>query len=100
MDTISRKDAVKAICKTLGYGPFSNVHRALAAINALPAVDEWRAGYKAGIKAAAKALKADAKLCDCAALEANECGCGAWDDYKSISSARAVEIVRKLADTP
>ena len=60
---------------------------------------EWQAGYEAGIKAAAKALKADAKLCDCAALEERECACGAWDDYKSITSARAVEIVRKLADT-
>lgn len=57
---------------------------------------EWQAGYKAGVKAAAKALKADAKKCDCAALEANECACGAWDDYKSITSARAVEIVRAL----
>lgn len=56
----------------------------------------WQAGYKAGIEAAAKALEADARLCDCAALEANECACGAWDDYKSITSARAVEIVRKL----
>ena len=57
---------------------------------------EWQAGYEAGVEAAAKALKADAKLCDCAALEANECACGAWDDYKSITSARAVEIVLTL----
>ena len=60
---------------------------------------EWQAGYEAGVEAAAKALEADARLCDCAALEANECACGAWDDYKSITSTRAVEIVRKLADT-
>ena len=60
---------------------------------------EWQAGYEAGVEAAVKTLKDDAKLCDCAALEANECACGAWDDYKSITSARAVEIVRKLADT-
>lgn len=53
----------------------------------------------AAIEECAKALEADAKLCDCAALEANECACGAWDDYKSITSARAVEIVRKLADS-
>jgi hypothetical protein len=59
---------------------------------------EWQAGYEAGVEAAAKALKADAKLCDCAALEANECACGAWDDYKSITSARAVEIVRALKE--
>lgn len=57
---------------------------------------EWQAGYEAGVEAAVKALKADAKLCDCAALEANECACGAWDDYKSITSARAVEIVFAL----
>lgn len=60
---------------------------------------EWQAGYEAGVEAAAKALEDDAKLCDCAALEERECACGAWDDYKSITSARAVEIVRKLIDT-
>lgn len=57
---------------------------------------EWQAGYKAGIEDSAKALEDDAKRCDCAALEANECACGAWDDYKSITSARAVELVRAL----
>ena len=61
---------------------------------------EWQAGYEAGVEAAAKALEADAKLCDCAALEERECACGAWDDYKSITSARAVEIVRALATEP
>ena len=53
----------------------------------------------AAIEECAKALKADAKICDCFALEERECACGAWDDYKSISSAKAVEIVRALADT-
>ena len=57
---------------------------------------EWQAGYEAGVEAAAKALETDARLCDCAALEDRECACGAWDDYKSITSARAVEIVRAL----
>ena len=60
---------------------------------------EWQAGYGAGVEAAAKALEADAKLCDCAALDAYECACGAWDEYKSITSARAVEIVLALKDT-
>jgi len=60
---------------------------------------EWQAGYEAGVEAAAKALEADAKRCDCAARAANECACGAWDDYKSIPSARAVEIVRELKGT-
>ena len=57
---------------------------------------EWQAGYEAGIEACIKALEVDAKLCDCAALEERECACGAWDDYKSITSARAVEIVLAL----
>ena len=61
-------------------------------------VAEERAAFNAGIEAAAKALEADAKLCDCAALEANECACGAWDDYKSITSDRAIEIVRALKE--
>lgn len=53
-------------------------------------------GYDAGIEAAANALEADARLCDCAARKDCECACGAWDDYKSITSSRAVEIVRSL----
>jgi ferritin-like protein len=59
---------------------------------------EWQKGYYAGVEACVWALEADAKLCDCAALEANECACGAWDDYKSITSDRAVEIVRALQE--
>ena len=53
---------------------------------------------KEAIEECAKALEADAKKCDCAALEANECACGAWYDYKSITSDRAVEIVRALQE--
>ena len=60
---------------------------------------EWQAGYEAGVEASAKALEADARICDCAALEDRDCACGAWDDYKSITSARAVEIVRELKAT-
>lgn len=57
---------------------------------------EWQAGYEAGVEAAAKTLEADAKKCDCAARNEDECACGAWDDYKSITSERAVDIVRAL----
>lgn len=60
---------------------------------------EWQTRYKAGIETAVKALEDDAKKCDCFAFEERECGCGAWCEWKSITSARAVEIVRKLADT-
>jgi hypothetical protein len=60
---------------------------------------EWQAGYEAGVEACAKALEADARLCDCFALEERECGCGAWCEWKSITSARAVEIVRELKAT-
>ena len=59
---------------------------------------EWQSGYDAGIEAAAKALEDDAKKCDCAALEERECACGAWADYKTITSARAIEIVRALRE--
>jgi hypothetical protein len=51
---------------------------------------------EAVIEECAKALEDDAKQCDCAALEERECACGAWDDYKTITSARAAEIVRTL----
>jgi len=59
-------------------------------------VAEERAAFNAGIEAAANALEADAKKCDCFARNEGECGCGAWDDYKSITSERAVDIVRAL----
>ena len=59
---------------------------------------EWQSGYDAGIEAAAKALEDDAKKCDCAALEERECACGAWADYKTITSARGIEIVRALRE--
>ena len=52
------------------------------------------AGRLAGMEEAAVALEADAKLCDCSAYEENECACGAWCEWKTITSARAVEIVR------
>jgi len=57
---------------------------------------EWQSGYKVGIEAAANALEADAKKCDCFAYEENECACGSWRDYKTITLARAIEIVRAL----
>ena len=59
-------------------------------------VAEERAAFNAGIEAAAKALEADAMKCDCAAREERECACGAWCEWKSITSAGAVEIVRSL----
>jgi hypothetical protein len=51
---------------------------------------------EAVIEECAKALEDDAIKCDCAALEERECACGAWNDYKTITSARAAEIVRAL----
>lgn len=53
-------------------------------------LSRWQKGFNSGVE------EADAKLCDCAALEERECGCGAWCEWKSITSARAVEIVRSL----
>jgi len=62
------------------------------------ALSRWQKGFNSGVEEAAKALEADAIKCDCAALEERECACGAWNDYKTITSARAVEIVRALKD--
>ena len=72
---------------------------ALKASNPDP-LSRWQKGFNSGVEAAASALEVDAKLCDCAAREELECGCGAWNDYKTITSARAVEIVRALKDVP
>jgi hypothetical protein len=62
------------------------------------ALSRWQKGFNSGVEEAAKALEDDAKLCDCAALEERECGCGAWCEWKSITSARAVGIVRALQE--
>lgn len=59
---------------------------------------EWQAGYEAGVEASAMVLEDDAKKCDCFARNEGECGCGAWDDYKTITSARAIELVRALQE--
>lgn len=61
-------------------------------------LSKWQKGFNSGVEEAAKALEDDAKLCDCAALEERECACGAWNDYKTITSTRAVEIVRALQE--
>jgi hypothetical protein len=61
-------------------------------------LSRWQKGFNSGVEEAAKALEADAIKCDCAALEERECACGAWNDYKTITSARAVEIVRALQE--
>ena len=53
---------------------------------------------EAVIEECAKALEADAKKCDCFARNERECACGAWNDYKTITSTRAVEIVRALKE--
>ena len=62
------------------------------------ALSRWQKGFNSGVEEAAKALEADAMKCDCAALEERECGCGAWCEWKSITSARAVELVRALQE--
>jgi hypothetical protein len=59
---------------------------------------EWQSGYDAGVEAAANALEADAKKCDCFARNEGECGCGAWCEWKSITSARAIELLRALQE--
>ena len=56
------------------------------------------AGIGTGIMMAAVAIEADAMKCDGAAREERECSCGAWCEWKSITSAGAVEIVRALQE--
>ena len=70
---------------------------ALKASKPKPAA-EWQAGYEAGVEEAAKALEADAEQCDCFAREEEECACGAWCEWKSITSDKAVKIVRALQE--
>jgi hypothetical protein len=70
---------------------------ALKASNPDP-LSRWQKGFNSGVEEAAKALEANAKLCDCAAREKLKCGCGAWCEWKSITSARAVELVRALRE--
>lgn len=53
---------------------------------------------EAVIEECAKALEDDAKQCDCFARNEGECGCGAWCEWKSITSQRAIEIVRAIKE--
>ena len=76
-------------------------NKAVAKIEALrqpTQSDEWQAGYKAGVEASSMVLEEDAKKCDCFARNEGECGCGAWCEWKSITSQRAIEIVRALKE--
>ena len=57
-----------------------------------------RLGIIEGLEMAIKALQDDAKMCDCSAWEEGECACGAWCEWKTIPSHRAVEIVRALIE--
>jgi hypothetical protein len=61
-------------------------------------LSRWQKGFNSGVEEAVKALEADAAKCDCHARMEVECGCGAWDDNKSITSARAIELVRALQE--
>ena len=87
------REGNKHVCKRLPDGYWTPWHLAQAALSAMP---DPLAMVRAALEAAAKALEADAKLCDCAALENAECACGAWDGYKSIQVQRAIEIVRAI----
>jgi hypothetical protein len=68
----------------------------LALCRAIEQHEAFKQEVDAGIKAAINALEADAKKCDCFARNEGECGCGAWCEWKSITSARAIEIVRAV----
>ncbi len=59
---------------------------------------KYQKGFNSGVEEAARALEADAMMCDCFARNEGECACGAWCEWKSITSARAVEIVRALQE--
>ena len=61
-------------------------------------LSRWQKGFNSGVEEAAKALEADAKRCDCAARNEDECACGAWCEWKYMTSARAVELVRALVN--
>ena len=60
--------------------------------------DALKIAREAAIEECINALEADAMKCDCFAFEEDECGCGAWCEWKSITSQRAIEIVRALQE--
>lgn len=53
---------------------------------------------EAAIEECATALEADAVKTTLHWKNATACGCGAWREWQSITSARAVEIVRALKE--
>ena len=106
VDLASRLFAFAGITPDCPHNPgFSHLNYfarelVLEAAKALRQPTQSDALREAVIEECANALEADAMKCDCAALEERECGCGAWSEWKSITSARAVEIVRELVDKP
>lgn len=94
---------VDAAFETVGRNPSDHeeaiaYRRAILAALCQPTQSD--AMREAVIGECAKALEADAKLCDCFARNEGECGCGAWCEWKSITSQRAIEIVRAVATPP
>lgn len=98
-DAITRQDACPTHAAKLylqGTGPWKLDEIGISADDYL--VRCFTRYRDAIIEECARALEADAKLCDCAALEERECACGAWWEWKSITSARAIELVRALLE--
>ena len=96
-DAITRQDACPTHAAKLylqGTGPWKLDEIGIAEDDYLvQCFSRYRAAI---IEECAKALEADARLCDCSAYEEGECACGAWYEWKSIPSARAIEIVLAL----
>lgn len=61
-------------------------------------LSRWQKGFNSGVEEAAKALEDDAMKTTLHWKNATACGCGAWREWQSITSARAVEIVRALQE--
>ena len=47
-----------------------------------------------------KWIESDASQCDCAAHSSSECACGAWDDYKRVTSMDLVRQLREAFNAP
>lgn len=90
---MTARQIANQVCENWEIAAFTQ-EWAIARDAAIAALQQSRSAV---IEECAAALEVDAQLCDCAAHSEGECACGAWCEWKTITSARAVEIVRALS---
>ena len=58
-------------------------------------------GYQAAVKDIVAWLRIEQNTCDCSAHCANECACGAWDEWKTVAIEPVIDrLEAEFGDKP